>query len=171
MAMNSSERREQILNFITNTFAPVSGNELAAKFNVSRQVIVSDISALRETENDIISTNRGYVLNNPQCTRVVKVLHSDEEIADELQSIVDLGATVVDVFVWHKIYGKIEAPLNISTKRDVSEFIQSLATGRSSPLKKVTSNYHYHTIRAKNNASLDAVEEMLKKKGYLVAED
>ncbi len=171
MQMKLVERRSKIINFITNTKAPVSGNELSAMFGVSRQIIVSDISAIKAMGHDIISTNRGYILHKPQSTRVVKVVHTDEEIGDELLSVAELGATVVDVFVWHKIYGKIEAALNISSKRDVNEYLITLKNGRSSPLKKVTSDYHYHTLRADSEAILDKVEKMLDKKGYLVKDE
>lgn len=171
MQTNLDKRRNKILAFITNTQAPVSGSELSSMFGVSRQIIVSDISALKALGHDIISTNRGYILHKPQSIRVVKVFHTDEEIGDELLSIAELGATVVDVFVWHKIYGKIEAALNISSKRDVNEYLKSLKSGRSGPLKKVTSDYHYHTLRADNEKILDDVEKMLDKKGYLVKEE
>ena len=69
---------------------------------VSRQVIVQDIALLRAQNNDIISTNKGYVLTSDnKCSRVFKVYHKDDEIIDELNTIVDLGAKVIDVFVKH----------------------------------------------------------------------
>ena len=169
--MKVDERRTKILDFITNTYAPVSGNELSAMFGVSRQIIVSDISSLKNSGHNIISTSRGYILHKPQATRVVKVIHTDDEIGDELSSIVEMGVTVVDVFVWHKMYGKIEGSLNMSSQRDVNEYLEGLKNGRSTPLKKVTCDYHYHTLRADNEAMLNSVEEMLNKKGYLVKED
>lgn len=169
--MNTSQRRLEILEYISKSPVPVSGNALSEKFSVSRQIIVSDMAQLKAEGNDIIATSRGYVLHKPQVQRTLKVVHSDDEIEDELSSIVELGADVLNVFVWHKIYGKIEAPLNITSKRDVAEYMESLKNGRSSPLKKVTSEYHYHTLKAENEEILNNVERMLDKKGYLVERD
>ena len=169
--MNTSERREEILCYIKKASDAVSGAVLSKEFGVSRQIIVSDIAYLKSCGNDIIPTNRGYIFNNVKAERVVKVVHEDNEIEDELSSIVECGAQVANVFVWHKIYGKIEAPLNITSQRDVQEYMQSLKNGRSGPLKKVTSDYHYHTIEAENDDILDSVESMLKEKGYLVEEN
>ncbi|HBN55610.1 MAG TPA: DNA-binding transcriptional regulator, partial [Lachnospiraceae bacterium] len=36
------------------------------------------------------------------------------------------------------------------------------------PLKNITSNYHYHTIEAENEETLDSIEAMLRAKNYLV---
>ena len=165
-------RREEILNILSQSNVPVSGSLLAEKMKVSRQIIVSDISYLKSLGNDILSTTKGYIINRPKMLeRVFKVVHSDDEIEDELGSIVELGAVVKDVYVWHKIYGKIECSLNIYKKQDVLDYLETLKKGRSSPLKNVTSQYHYHTVAAVGNDVLDKVEKMLDEKGYLVYED
>ena len=44
-----------------------------------------------------------------ETTRVFKVYHADEDVEKELTTIVDLGGTVVDVFVYHKVYGVLRA--------------------------------------------------------------
>ena len=60
---------------------------------------MQDIALLRTAGYDIISTNRGYILNAPHTiTRVFKVSHTDAQTEDELYSIVDLGGTVVNVW-------------------------------------------------------------------------
>ena len=169
--MNASKRREEILHYIKQSSEPVSGNMLSQKFGVSRQIIVSDIASLKDMGQDIIPTNKGYIFNCPTFQRVVKVVHTDGEIEDELMSVVEIGAKIVNVFVWHKIYGKIEAPLNVATVMDVKEYMQGLRTGRSGPIKRVTSEYHYHTLEADNETILDNVEKMLSEKGYLVSEE
>ena len=104
--MTGSKRREEIVNTIMGSQTPVSGKALAGIFDVSRQVIVQDIALIRAAGYDIISTNRGYILNMPQtCTRVFKVSHTDEQLEDELCSIVDLGGRIVNVMVNHRVYG------------------------------------------------------------------
>ena len=74
---------------------PVSGTELSRQCAVSRQIIVQDISWLRAAGYQILSTTKGYLLQNkPACTREYRVQHSDAQIEDELNTIVDLGGTV-----------------------------------------------------------------------------
>ena len=59
--MIGKERRYEILNLIKSMKEPISGTELAKKFDVSRQVIVQDIALLRAENYDIFSTTRGYL--------------------------------------------------------------------------------------------------------------
>ena len=61
--MNGEARRKEILNYIQSSTGPVSGSRLSEEFHVSRQVIVQDVALLRAANQDIVSTNRGYVLN------------------------------------------------------------------------------------------------------------
>lgn len=170
--MNGDIRREKLLKLIEKSDIPLSGSALAREANVSRQVIVHDIALLKAAGFDILSTNKGYVLNTKdRVSRVFKVVHSDDEVGDELNLIVDMGGYVEDVFVWHRIYGKIKAELNIASRRNVAEYIESLENGRSSPLKKVTSDYHYHTVTAENEEDLDLIEAALDKRGFLVRDE
>ena len=167
--MTGTRRREEIVNTIQNSTIPVSGKELAARFEVSRQVIVQDIALIRAAGYDIISTNRGYILNAPNLVeRVFKVNHTDEQLEDELCAIVDLGGKIKNVMVNHKVYGKMEATLNINSRRKVKEFMEDIESGKSSPLKNITSNYHYHKVEADSEETLDMIEDVLRKKGYLM---
>ena len=167
--MTGTQRREEIVNTIRSSMVPVSGKELAARFDVSRQVIVQDIALIRAAGYDIISTNRGYILNAPsQAERVFKVNHTDEQLEDELCSIVDLGGKIINVMVNHRVYGRMEAPLGITSRRKVKEFLEDIQSGKSSPLKNITSNYHYHRVEVDSEETLDMIEDMLRQKGYLV---
>lgn len=167
--MSKDTRCNEILSIIRKSGVPVSGTELAKQFGVSRQVIVQDIALLRASNYDIISTNRGYILNSPKsCQRIFKVCHSDEQIEDELTTIVDYGGTIVDVFIKHKVYGEFRAMLSISSKRDVLQFIKSLENGLAMPLKNVTQDNHYHTVEAQSEEILNEIEEALKAKKYII---
>ena len=76
--MNGEERRTEILKAIQSSSVPLSGTELARRFQVSRQIIVQDIAILRAANHEILSTNRGYLLTRSRAaTRVFKVSHSD----------------------------------------------------------------------------------------------
>ncbi len=169
--MTGSDRREKIIEKIKTNKTPVSGRELASFYHVSRQIIVQDIALIRAAGYDIISTNRGYILNVPQTSsRIFKVKHTDEQMEEELCAIVDLGGCVEDVVVKHRVYGRMEAFLGINSRRKVAEFLEGIRNGKSSPLKNITSDYHYHNVSADSEQTLDMIEEMLKKKGILVEE-
>nr|WP_035314013.1 transcription repressor NadR [Clostridium sp. D5] len=167
--MTGSERRNAIVSHIKSSAVPVSGKTLAQEYEVSRQVIVQDIALIRASGHDIISTNRGYILNTPRTfSRVFKVNHTDDDLENELCSIVDLGGRVVNVMINHRVYGHMEAELNINSRRKVMEFLEDIKSGKSSPLKNITSNYHYHKVEADNEETLEMIQDMLRRKGYLI---
>lgn len=169
MSMTGPDRRKYIIEQIQNSSEPVSGTVLAKQCEVSRQVIVQDIALLRTAGCDIISTNRGYILNtSDSVSRIFKVKHTDEQLEAELNSIVDLGGYVVNVFVNHKVYGHLEAELGIRSRKMVKAFLADIESGVSSPLKNITSGYHYHKIEADTEETLDEIEDMLRDKGFLV---
>ena len=169
--MKVAERRKAIVNILLAANEPISGSELAKTFGISRQIIVQDITVLKGTGYEIFSTKQGYIMQkSPLSERVFKVRHTTEQTEDELSCIVDLGGTVVDVFVWHKVYGKIEATLNIFSKLHIKQFLEGVRTGQSTELMRVTGGYHYHTVRADNEAVLDRIEAALTEKNYIVPE-
>ena len=164
------EREKKILEILKNSETLVSGTYLAEFFNVSRQIIVQDIAILKAKNIDIISTNRGYRLLSKGIKKIIKVKHDDSEIRNELNAIVDLGASVEDVFVIHKTYGKIRVKLDIKSRRDVDLLVKNINSKLSKPLKNLTDNYHYHTIIAENENIFKEVEDKLKELGILLEE-
>lgn len=166
--MKSEERRQQIIKRLTEATAPVSAGILSQECGVSRQIIVKDIAQLRNEGFLISAFSRGYVLvRKNQFEKVFKVLHSDEDVARELNLIVDLGGAVEDVFVYHKCYNKVSARMDIRSRMDVQKFLDNIAAGKSSLLKNITSGYHYHTISAQNEETLTLIEEELWACGFL----
>lgn len=168
--MTGTERRTKIVELIQNSEKPLSGTALAKQCDVSRQVIVQDIALIRASGYDIISTNRGYIIQEPLVReRVFKFNHTDEQLEEELYSIIDLGGTVVNVMVNHRVYGHMEAELRINSRRKVEAFMEDIRSGKSSPLKNITSNYHYHKVAADSEETLDLIEEALRQKHFLVS--
>ena len=166
--MKADERRKAIANLLITEQKAVSGAALSAEFGVSRQIIVQDITALRSSGYDIISTHNGYLIQKtPLKERVFKVYHTTERTEEELNLIVDLGGTVVDVFVWHKVYGRMHAPLNIYSRAQVKQFIDGVRTGKSTELMHITGGYHYHTIRAESESVLDSILTALKEHDFI----
>lgn len=168
MALSGQERREQILKILRNSTEPVAGVELAKQLEVSRQVIVQDMALIRANGIDVMATNRGYVLHEVKVvSRVFKVIHTDEQVEEELHLFVDFGGKVEDVFVYHKVYGVIKASMNIKSRRDVRKYMEDISSGKSTNLKNLTSNYHYHTVTAEDEQVLDLIQDELNKRGFL----
>ena len=66
MGIPAGKRREEIRRLLLESGDRVlSAGELAARFDVSRQIIVGDIAILRAGGEEILSTARGYRLVRP----------------------------------------------------------------------------------------------------------
>lgn len=166
--MGGQERREQILKILKNRKEPVAGTELAKRLQVSRQVIVQDMALIRANGAEILSTNRGYMIREEKAaSRVFKVIHTDEQVEEELNLFVDHGGKVEDVFVFHKVYGVIKAGMNIKSRKDVRKYMEDISGGKSTQLKNLTSGYHYHTITAEDEQTLNQIQEELHQRGFL----
>lgn len=171
--MNNIERREQIIQILNNASVPVSGGRLAAQLGVSRQVIVQDIALLR-TQQSILATAQGYLLYAPAkdpCRRSFLVRHTQEQIADELNTIVETGGHIMDVVVEHDVYGQIRADLDLRSIQDVAHFCQLLEKSASGPLFPISAGIHLHTVEAESEEVLDRIEQQLSQKGYLLSEE
>ncbi len=169
--MKAADRRKAIVNLLLSSAEAISGARLSEEFGVSRQIIVQDISVLKGSGHDILSTHNGYIIQKSTLKeRVFKVYHTTEETEDELNTIVNLGGTVVDVFVWHKVYGKMTAPLNIFSPLHIKQFIEGVRSGKSTELMNITGGYHYHTVRAESEQILDKIEQCLVSKNYIAPE-
>lgn len=166
--LTGMQRRKKILSMLRETSAPLSGSVLGEETGVSRQVIVQDIALLRGEGNHIVATTKGYTLNElKQSVRVFKVYHTDEQTEEELTSIIDMGGSVLDVMVNHRVYGKMTASLNINNRRDIKVFMNQLKTGKSTPLLNLTSGYHFHRVATDSEEILDEIEKMLEQKKLL----
>ena len=169
--MKADARRKEIIAVLMGSKQPIAGGKLSEMMGVSRQIIVQDISIIKAMGYDILATHTGYILQkSPQVERVFKVRHAGEQTEEELSCIVELGGIVVDVFVWHKVYGKISADLNIFSKRGIEQFLEGIQSGKSSELMHITDGYHYHTVRADSAHTLDLIEGELRGRGYIVPE-
>jgi len=167
-ALDGKERRNRIVELLSTSRMPLSGTELSKILGVSRQVIVQDIALLRMAGNDILSFARGYrMTENSAHRRVLKVRHTEDDVEKELNLIVDMGGTVVDVFIYHRSYGTVRANMNIKSRLDIKNFLSDIKSGKSSLLSNATSGYHYHTVEAESDEMLDAITAELDKAGFI----
>ncbi|WP_027407948.1 transcription repressor NadR [Anoxybacteroides tepidamans] len=167
------QRRTLILEWLKESKRPLTGAELAAKANVSRQVIVQDISLLKARNEPIIATSQGYLYlqaptQNETYTRIVACFHTPEQTKEELYLIVDHGVTVKDVKIEHPVYGDLTASVMVSNRQEVDQFIQKIEDTKSSYLLQLTDGTHLHTLEADSLAKLDAACCALQKAGFLI---
>lgn len=176
MILDDEERRRAIIEYLKNRKTPVNGTELAGHFGVSRQVIVQDIALLRARSQDILSTNKGYLLCKSQerqsghCS-VILVHHTMEQTLKEMQSIADYGGHMLDIFVDHDLYGQIRAALMINDMMDAIDFCERMKQNSSKPLKVLTDNCHYHTITAPSEKALLMILQELNEKNILIEKE
>lgn len=170
-------RRKAIVEWLKNENRPITGGELASRTNVSRQVIVQDISLLKALGEPIIATSQGYLYLNERkqkekvVQRLIACKHEPKKTEEELNIIVDYGATVKDVIIEHPVYGDLTASIMVKNRKEVKEFIEKITKTNASYLSELTGGIHLHTIEASNAETLDEVCEALDQAGILIHDD
>lgn len=172
--MRQEERRARILALLKEADGPMTGSALSSMLGVTRQVIVGDVAVLRARGEEILATPQGYLLPKAVARAAyrstVAVRHGADSVSltEELNLIVGLGGTVVDVSVEHPLYGELTANLQLSSELDVQRFIAKMEELQGEPLSVLTGGYHLHTIEAPNAEVMEAIRAALRKAGYLV---
>jgi len=170
--MDATMRRERIFETINKDNVPISASALAKELGVSRQVIVGDIAILRAQGREIIATARGYMIpefmQSNQHVGKIACCHNAENTKEELYTIVDLGATIVNVIVEHELYGEITGQLNIKTRDDVDSFVDRVQSSEVKLLSVLTMGVHLHTIACRNKSHFEQVYNALNSAGFLV---
>lgn len=166
-AMTASERRQQIARLLSASQAPISATTLSQELGVSRQIIVGDIALLRAAGQEITATARGYVIPAQNgLLRRIACMHSAEKTRDELDAMVDCGCTVVDVIVEHPVYGQLTAPLHLSSRLDVDQFMKRM--DGAAPLSQLTGGVHLHTLSCPDETAYEHLLQLLRQRGFLV---
>lgn len=166
------ERRTELLHILQTSSQPVTGSELSQLTNVSRQVIVGDITLLKARNEPIIATSQGYLYlqtesrRNPE--RTIACQHDPNRAQEELFLLVDIGITVKDVKVEHPVYGDLTASIMVSNRKEVESFLSKVTATKATLLSELTSGIHLHTISAASEELLKEAEEALNKAGILV---
>ena len=66
-------------------------------------------------------------------------INSQDKAAEELNLIVDCGGHVKHISISHRVYGRVSAEMDIRSRQDVSEFVQSLQNILATVLSNATS--------------------------------
>jgi transcriptional regulator of NAD metabolism len=170
--MTAAARRDQIYQHLSAADAPLSATALAKQYGVSRQIIVGDIALLRAEGRQITATPRGYVIaQSGGLTAQLAVCHNGSETRQELYTMVDCGCTVLDVVVEHPVYGQITAALQLSSRYDVDQFVQSMTDRSALPLSALTEGIHLHTLSGPGDDVLAHLKDKLRAMGVLLEQD
>ena len=166
-------RRTLLLKWLKESDSPITGAELSKKTNVSRQVIVQDISLLKAQNEPIVATAKGYMylkqpVAKPAYEWVIAVRHKPDDTEKELTILVDHGVTVKDVTIEHPVYGDLTGSLMLSSRRDVQQFLKKIKTLNASLLSELTDGVHMHTIHADHEDQLREACSALEKEGILL---
>ena len=168
--MRAEERRQAIWEILRTAEQPVSAGALAARFSVSRQIIVVDIALLRAAGAAVSATPRGYVTEGAPAglVRQVAVRHTASQMGDELNAMVDNGCTVLDVIVEHPVYGQLTGPLRLASRYDVAQFLSRCGRADARPLSELTEGIHLHTLSCPDEAAYERVRQALRRLGILL---
>lgn len=170
--MNQLSRRRSILEDLKTVQNYITGKELASRYGVSRQIIVSDIAYLKSQGHDITSSKNGYLMTKipyagEAFKRTIYVYHDALSMGKEVRLIVENGAVVDNVFIRHPIYGEITVELMLKSLADCQDFSENMDQDEGHLLADLTGGYHYHVISAKTEKILDNAVEDLRKHGFL----
>lgn len=174
--MGTHSRRNAIAKLLEEATQPLSASALADKFRVSRQIIVGDIALLRASGAPVVATPRGYLLERSGAVSAaldytIACRHaSSQQLLQELYTVVDHGATVLDVIVEHPVYGQITGQLQIASRFDADRFVNALTSSEAAPLSQLTGGIHLHTIRCPNSECYERIVQALKSADILVSE-
>src|SRR5690625_3477644 len=166
--MTGEERRVYIVELLKNATEPITGQMLAEKTGVSRQVIVTDIALLRTSDEPIIATSRGYIyqIASPReglYRKVIVCKHTPEQTRKELEAIVDCGVTVVNVIVEHPFYGDLTGSLMLNSRYDVNRFMEAFTNQEAKLLSVLTGGVHLNTLESDSMAKIAADCDVLKR--------
>ena len=168
--MSSKKRREDIINLLIRSNRAIKGTELAALFNVTRQIIVKDIAILRAEGKNIIATTDGYIYNKDinKVKSIIAVNHNSSKTIEELEIVIKYGGIIEDVIIEHPIYGEIRANLMIKNLNDLNKFENKFKNKNVKPLSDLTDGIHLHTIAADIQEDIQCIINELKEKGFLL---
>ncbi|WP_082232541.1 transcription repressor NadR [Halobacillus massiliensis] len=170
--LKASDRREKILNLLKERSEPITGGTLAEQMNVTRQVIVGDVSLLKASGEPIMATSQGYIYmaetrDQLLFKKTIVVQHTAEQTEEELNILVDHGVHVLDVLIEHPVYGDLKARLEIASRKDVKSFLDRIASSKAAYLLELTEGIHSHTIAAADEDHLEEALKALRDKGIL----
>ena len=170
--MSSIDRRDNILKLLLESSEPLKGSAIAKEYSVTRQIIVKDIAILRANGKNIIATPDGYIINKNEnkVKVIIAVIHTEEEMFDEMNIVIKYGGIIEDVIVEHPLYGEIKGMLMIKNYNELNKFIHKYKEQRAKLLSVLTNGVHLHTIAAENEDDINLIIAELRKCNFIVSD-
>ena len=172
--MDNQMRREKLYEMLENAEEPLTGVVLSKALNVTRQIIVGDVALLRSSGKKIISTARGYQLAGEvpekgfhQEFRCQSRKMDAAELEAELNVVVDNGGIVHGLTLTHEVYGVIQVPMDLYSRREVRQYMERLKEEKGPLITTLTQGRHVLQVEARNDEDLEALGEGLKEMGVL----
>lgn len=168
------KRRQELITILNKSMTPLTGDELAQSYGVTRQVIVNDMAALRAAGYPIRSTVKGYEISKGPTQGVLRTItcrHKPEDVVTELHTIVAMGGLVHNVSVNHDVYETLTAPLLIKTDDDIEAFLNKQKDSTSGLLSRLNNGLHTHLIEAPTPDIMDHIIKALQDLHIIVASD
>ncbi|MGX7108897.1 transcription repressor NadR [Facklamia miroungae] len=174
--MKAQERRQAILAFLKDQTEAVTANELASRYQVSRQVIVGDIALLRaHNKVEILATNQGYLIPALSAgenvasgyTGVIVCRHDNSQMRVELETILAHQGRILDVQIEHPVYGLLSAALHINNQADLEAFLERMKNFEGEMLASLTNGIHSHTISVPSLKEFDQIQQSLQNENIL----
>ncbi len=172
MFKDREARLALILADLQSVDEPISGQELALRHNITRQVVVHDVALLRAAGHPILSTPRGYLMERDVSARtrdyILSVAHPPHLTGAELYTLVDHGLQIKNVVIEHPLYGELIGSLRLASRMDVEYFLKQVARQKASLLSSLTDGHHMHTVETEYPDRLQEAIESLRKQGIAV---
>ncbi len=161
--LDRGERQAQLRALLQAATSPLPAAELAARFGVSRQVIVQDVAVLRAAGHPVLATPRGYIAAvAARHQAVLAVRHGPEQTPDELYALVDAGVRVLDVIVEHPLYGELRGTLFLAARADVAEWLARARGCQAHLLSELTNGQHFHTLESDRPECIERARASLR---------
>ena len=91
----------------------------------------------------------------------------DGELEAELNVVVDNGGIVHVLVLSHEVYGVIQVPMKLYSRRDVRQYMDRLREEKGPLIVTLTQGRHTLLVETRNDEDMDALEEGLKELGVL----
>ena len=89
------------------------------------------------------------------------------ELEAELNVVVDNGGIVRGLTLAHEVYGVIQVPMDLYSRRDVRQYMDRLKEEKGPLIVTITQGRHVLQVEARNDEDLEALGEGLKQLGIL----
>ena len=172
--MNTKDRRNAIYNMLESSGETITAMDFAEKFGVTRQIIVGDIAILRANGAKILSSKTGYSIPVQVQTGIIETIacsHDKARTREELYTIVDNGATIINVTIEHPVYGQITGELELRSRYDVDQYLSRMEETGASQLSELTGGAHIHALSMPDYATFNRIVNILTESGIIVSQD